>query len=169
MRQIQTLNSEISRFEHLRRQLLEDYPEIDEETLADTLEGATDLNEAISAIVRSALDDEAMAEALKTRMDDMKVRLERIRTTASNKRLAATDVMEQVGLKKVTEADFTVSLRPAPLGVIITNEEAIPDAFKVPQPARIDKRRILDHLKHGESVTGATLTNQRNSLSVRTK
>ena len=67
------------------------------------------------------------------------------------------------------EADFTVSLRPAPLGVVVTDEESIPDDFKVPQPARVDKRRILEYLKHGESVTGATLTNQRNSLSVRTK
>ena len=158
------LKNESTRFQHLRRQLLSDYPEIDEETLADTLEGATDLNEAISAIVRSALDDETMAEALKARMEDMRARLERIRNTASNKRLAALDVMQQVGLKKVTEADFTVSLRPAPLGVIVTDEEAVPDDFKVEQPVKIDRRRLLEHLKHGEVIAGAALTNQRNSF-----
>ena len=161
--------AEANRFEQLRRQLVEDYPEIDDETLADTLEGATDLNEAISAIIRSALDDEAMAEALRVRMDDMRTRLERIRNAASNKRIAALDVMERVGLKKVTEADFTISLRPAPLGVIVTDEDAVPDAFKLPQPAKLDRRRLLEHLKHGEVITGAALTNQRNTLSVRTR
>ena len=160
---------EFSRFENLRRQLLENYPDIDDETLMDTLEGATDLNEAISAIVRSALDDEAMAEALKGRMEDMRARLERIRRTASNKRLAAIDVMEKVGLSKVTEPDFTISLRPAPVGVVVTDEEAVPKAFKIPQPARIDKRRLLEHLKPGEVITGAALTNPRLTLSVRTK
>ena len=169
MRNLSNLTAETSRFDELRRQLLEDYPEIDDETLADTLEGATDLNEAISAIVRSALDAEAMAEALKARMEDMKARLERIRTTASKKRLAVMNVMERVDLKKVTQADFTVSLRPAPLAVVVTDENAVPDAFKVPQPAKLDKRRILEHLKHGEAVAGATLTNKRNTLSVRTR
>ena len=169
MQEKQVLNCEANRFEHLSRQLLRDYPDIDEETLADTLEGATDLNEAISAIVRSALDDEAMAEALKARMEDMRARLERIKTTASNKRLAALDVMEQTGLSKVTVPDITISVRPAPVGVVITDDEAVPNTFKVPQPARVDKKGLLKHLKNGEVITGAALTNPRLTLSVRTK
>jgi hypothetical protein len=163
------LQAESNRFERLRRELVEVYPDIDDETLFDTLEGATNLNEAISTIIRSALDDEAFASALKSRIEDMRQRLSRIQHAASSKRLAALDVMEQVSLKKITEAEFTISVRPSPPGVIVTDEDEIPNDFKVPQPAKIDRRKLLDHLKIGEAISGAMLSNTRNTLSVRTK
>jgi hypothetical protein len=53
-----TLLIEASRFLWLKKQLTTDFPETDEETLADTLEGITDLQEMIAAVSRSALVDE---------------------------------------------------------------------------------------------------------------
>lgn len=46
-------------------------PEIDEQTLADTVEGLTDIHEIIQAIIRSALVDQALASGLKCRIADM--------------------------------------------------------------------------------------------------
>jgi len=163
------LSLEVSRFEHLRRHLIETYPDIDDETLFDTLEGATNLNEAVGAIVRSAVDDESLADALKARVDNMRERLSRIQHTASQKRRAALEAMEQVDLKKIVEPDFTISVRPGSPGVVVTCEAEIPDAYKVPQPTKIDRRKILDALKAGADVPGAVLSNSRNTLSVRTK
>ena len=163
------LQLEVSRFEHLRRHLMETFPDIDDETLFDTLEGATNLNEAVGAIVRSALDDESLAEALKARVDGMRERLSRIQHTASQKRLAALEAMEQVDLKKIVEPDFTISVRLSPPGVVVTCESEVPDRYKVPQPPKIDRRKILDALKSGDAIPGAVLSNSQNTLSVRTK
>lgn len=52
-------------------------PEIDPESLADTLEGLTDLREMLAEVICSALDDEALAAGLSTRLSDMKDRIER--------------------------------------------------------------------------------------------
>src|SRR5687767_199862 len=108
------INEEITRFAELRRRLVEADPDIDERTLADTLEGATSLKEAIGCIIRLALEDEHLAGALKSRLEQMKERLARIEAAAENKRQIALAAMEEADLEKILEPDFTVSLRAAP-------------------------------------------------------
>jgi hypothetical protein len=160
---------ELNKSVELRRRLLEADPEIDERTLFDTLEGATNLNEAIAGVIRSALDDESLANGLKMRMEAMKERLERIEATASRKRELALAAMEEADIEKILEPDFTISIRAAPPSVVITNESDIPEEFWHPQPPKLDKRRILEALKTGLAVMGAELANTKITLAVRTK
>src|SRR5215212_8711662 len=126
--------AELTRFTELRRRLVEADPEIDEQTLFDTLEGSTNLKEAIGCVIRSALDDEQLANALKARIEQMKERLGRIETTAENNRQVALAAMEEADLDKILEPDFTVSVRAAPPGITIVNEQDIPEGFWIPQP-----------------------------------
>ena len=163
------LNHESNRFMELRRRLIEADPDIDETTLLDTLEGATDLHEAIGEVVRSALEDEAMLAGLKGRLEDLRERLERIRARGEKKRQVALAVMEDTGVEKLMQPDFTVSLRASPPGLTITSEEDIPEWFWVPQAPKLDKRAILDAIKAGTAVMGAELSNSKISLTVRTK
>ncbi len=80
---------ELSKFRLLRDRLLTEIPDIDSETLSDTLEGITDLRETLAEIIRSALDDEGLAAGLSTRLSDMKARLGRFEASAKRKRARA--------------------------------------------------------------------------------
>lgn len=160
---------EHSRYSELRRRLIEADPEIDDTTLLDTLEGATNLSEAIGEVIRAALEEEALADSLKARVAAMRERLERIETAAAKKREVAQAVMEDAGIEKILEPDFTVSLRVSPPGVAILNEAEIPDPFWIEQPPKLDRKGILDALKGGTQVPGATFANAKVSLAIRTK
>ena len=70
-------------------------------TLADTLEGATNLHEAIGALVRSALDDEDLVSALKVRLEAYKQRAERLGQRVKAKRDVARTAMEEAGIDKI--------------------------------------------------------------------
>jgi hypothetical protein len=163
------LNQETTRYSELRRRLIEADPEIDETTLLDTLEGATNLNEALGEVIRAALEEEALADSLRDRMGAMRERLERIETACSKKREVAQAVMEDAGIEKILEPDFTVSLRVSPPVIAVVNEAEIPEPFWIPQAPKLDRKGILDALKAGSPVPGATFTNSRVSLAIRTK
>ena len=72
------LAHELSHYEFLRERLAAQFPEADEETLLDTLEGMTELHEMIAAVVRARFDDLTLVAALKSRISDMQERLSRI-------------------------------------------------------------------------------------------
>jgi hypothetical protein len=163
------LEGELNRYTELRRRLLEADPEIDNRTLADTLEGATDLREVIASVIRSALDDDALAKALEDRVVQMKARLTRLEATAEKKREFALAAMEEADIEKILEPDFTVSIRAVAPGVVVTNQAVIPEWFWIPQPAKLDKRLLLETLRAGEAVMGAELANSKITLAIRTK
>ena len=60
------LSIETEKYLQLRERIALAYPEADEETLLDTLEGITDLHEMIAAVIRSALVDEALHFGLRS-------------------------------------------------------------------------------------------------------
>ena len=96
---------------YLRDKLLEAFPEADDETIRDTLEGLTTLNELIAEIIRSALIDEALQSGLRLRLQDMKERLSRLEARSLKKRDVAVEAMSEAGLRKLEEPDFTASAR----------------------------------------------------------
>ena len=163
------LTLEFTRFTELRRRLIEADPEIDETTLLDTLEGATNLSEALGEVIRAALEEEALADSLRARMGAMRERLERVETACSRKREVAQAVMEDAGIEKIMEPDFTVSLRVSPPSIAVVNEAEIPEPYWIPQPPKLDRKGILDALKTGAHVPGATFTNSKVSLAIRTR
>ena len=160
---------EVSTYQALRGRLLDEWPEIDEETLADTLEGITDLHEMIAAVIRSALVDEALHAGLRFRLDDMRERLSRLEVRAAKKRQLALEAMSEVGFTKLEQPDFTASTRAGSPALIVIAEDKIPNAYWLPQPPKLDRQTILGELKRGAEIPGAQLSNPQPVLMVRTK
>ncbi|MEO0818764.1 MAG: hypothetical protein AAFX86_15860, partial [Pseudomonadota bacterium] len=79
---MQPIALESSRYQWLKTKLLEDHADIDDETLADTLEGLSDFNELVTAAIRSAIDDEAYAGAIDERLGELRARQKRLKERA---------------------------------------------------------------------------------------
>ena len=134
------VSRELNKFRLLRDRLLAEIPELDAETLADTLEGITDLKEMLAELVRSALEDEALAAGLSTRLSDMKARLERFETRAKRKRQLALKTMGDAEIAKLEQSDFTASLRQAAPALEVVAEDQIPAVYWKPQPFKLDRQ-----------------------------
>ena len=151
-----------------RKSLVED-PQINEQALADTVEGLTDLHEIVAAIVRSALADEALATGLKCRITEMQERLDRLQDRASKRRQIAKEVMVELDLKKITAPDFTVSICPGLPSLLVLDEAVVPSIYWQPSAPRLKRQELLSELKDGADITGVALSNPEPVLSVRTR
>ncbi len=163
------ISRELTHHQYLRERLVEDFPDADEECLRDTLEGLTNLTDMLAEVLRSALDDQAFVTALRGRVGDMQARLTRIEERARKKRDLVCSVMERADVRKLTEPDLTVSLRPSRAPLVVTDEEAIPGDYWKAQPAKLDRQGLLAVLSAGRDVPGALLGNAPMTISVRTK
>ncbi len=165
----QALTRELTHHQYLRERLEADFPDADEETLCNTLEGLTNLTDMLAEVLRSALEDQAFVVALRGRVGDMQARLSRIEERARKKRDLVCSVMERADLKKLTEPDLTVSLRPSRAPLVVTDEEAIPAGYWKAQAPKLDRQGLLAALSAGRDVPGALLGNAPMTISVRTK
>jgi hypothetical protein len=163
------LSFETNKYQLLRQRLLSEYPEADDETLDDTLEGITNLHEMIAVVIRSALVDEAFQGGLRTRLEEMRQRLARLEDRSAKKRQLALEVMCDAGLKKLEEPDFTASARAGLPPLLILAEPEIPEPYWVAQPPKLDRQSLLTDLKRGAVIQGVQLGNPKPCLAVRTK
>jgi Gp157 protein len=159
----------VTTYEAVRDRIRSEEKDIDDVTLADTVEGLTDLHEILAAIIRSVLTDEALAAGLKGRIKEMQERLARLEQRAGKRRALVRDVMLETDIKKLTAPDFTVSLRPGTPSLVVVDETIIPEAFWEPQMPRLRRQELVVELKQGRAVEGVQLSNPEPVLSVRSK
>ena len=164
-----TLEIAATTYRAVRERIRAQDPELDEQTLTDTVEGLTDLHEILAAIVRAALADEALAVGLKGRIAEMEGRLERLQERAAKRRQIVKDVMVESDIKKITAPDFTASIRPGMPALVVLNEQVVPSIYWEPRQPRLKRQELALDLKGGAEVAGATLSNPEPVLSVRTR
>jgi hypothetical protein len=157
----------VSKHKSLAASMAKAFPEADEETLADTLEGVSDLPGLLATLIRSRIEDETLAECLRRRIEEMRQRLERLEVRAGQKKALVLAAMEEAGIKKLVEADFTLSLRLGSPKLVVVDDTLIPEEFWRPQAPKLDRQWLLAALKNGRSVPGAELGNPEPTLAVR--
>jgi Siphovirus Gp157 len=144
-------------------------PQIDDQSLADTVEGLTDLHEILTAIIRAALADQALATGLEGRIGEMQARRDRLQDRAAKRRQIAKDVMVELDLKKLSAPDFSASIRPGTPALMVIDEAAVPSIYWEPREPRLNRHGLVTDLKQGAEIAGVTLSNPEPVLSVRTK
>lgn len=156
-------------YEAEKKRLIELHPWLaeDQETLMDTLEGCTDLREAIAEVVRAAKIDEALSIGLSEYITALEARKFDHDQRAKAKRSIAFRYMSEHDIRSIKAPDHTISIRRIPPGVIIENENIIPEKFqkitKTPNKTAIKKA-----LEAGDDVPGATLSNGGETISITT-
>src|SRR5215831_10128441 len=118
-------------------------PQVDEQTLADTVEGLTDLHEILSAVIRAALADQALAHGLEGRIGEMQARRDRLQDRATKRRQIAKDVMSELDLKKLSASDFTASIRPGTPALMVIDEAAVPSIYWEPREPRLNRHGLV--------------------------
>lgn len=167
--EVSDLASTLNLHLRLRTYLQQQYADLDDETLADTLEGISDLREILTQVIRSALEDEVLLSALSTRLSDMKARQARLRLRLDKKRKLVQRAMLEANVKALTEGDFSAFLRSASPALEVTSEDKIPLSFWKPQPPVLDRHALLEALKSGAQIDGASLMEGQTQLCVRSR
>lgn len=164
------LQGALSHHQMLVEELRRRFPEADSDTIADTVAGISDLEEALAEVARSAAEDRAMGDVCQRRVDDLQAREKRHYDRAEAKREAIANAMAAAGLKKVVAADVTLSLGAGRLKVLVTNEaQVIAEGYGKQPPAVVDKTALREALVAGNEVMGATLSNAEPVLTVRVR
>jgi Siphovirus Gp157 len=153
----------------IRDRIRTEDPQIDEQTLADTVEGLTDLHEILTAVIRAALDDQALATGIEGRIGEMQERRHRLQDRATKRRQIAKDMMVELDLKNLSAPDFTASIRPGIPALMVIDEAAVPSIYWEPREPRLNRQELANDLKQGAEIAGVALSNPEPVLSVRTK
>jgi len=140
----------------------------DPEALHDAIEGETGLIEAIGEAVTRIIEIKALDEALGARAKRISERRARLDAQAERLRTAIVVAMGDVDIKKIELPEATISRKAVPPKCIVTDEAALPSRFLVEKVSVTpDKKALLEALKAGEAVPGATLSNASETLAIR--
>lgn len=160
------LKRELAKWDWLKAKLADE--NFDAVELVTIIQSETDIEECLLEIAESALEDEHYIEANKVRMKELQERSSRLENRAEKKRRILAATMQNLQLDSVKGSNATLSLRKGGRELIVTDEAQIPEGYFVPQPSKLDRRKLRDDLEQG-FVAGAQLSNGSVSCSIRTK
>mgnify|MGYP001616855430 CR=1 FL=1 len=139
---------------------------LDDGMVADYVEGETGLHEVMHMAINRMFDIDILLNAIAATLEQIKGRQHRLKEQQDLLRTRLAIAMEIAEITKIESPLATASYRRTPPGVVITEESAIPSAYWKPQEPRLDRRKVLEDLKAGQAVPGATLDNGGTTISL---
>lgn len=149
--------------------LIREYPELQEdETLKlDMLEGSTTFVEALRELECRRQEAVEFAAGIASHITELETRLGRFERREKHLRELLLRLLQAGNLRKVELPEATLSVRPCPPRVIINDDANIPDYYwRVKR--EIDKTLVKAALKAGDTVPGCALSNQPDTINIRT-
>jgi hypothetical protein len=140
---------------------LADMEDIDEQTLADTLEGLSgDLEVKSTAVAQFICNLESNAEAIKKAEAMMAERRKKIESRANNIREYLLKNLQRTGISKIESVFFNITVRENPESLIVDAQADIPPEYytqpPLPEPV-LDKIKLKAAIKAGCDFLGARL------------
>ena len=149
--------------------MLED-PELNPQTLADTMEGIEgefEIKAENYAKVMKNLEGDILA--IKTEIDRLTAKKKALENNIKNMKSTLQTAMETTGKTKFKTELFSFGIQKSAPTVIIDEQyiENIPDKYLKYKDPEIDKIAIKDALKKGEDLTGIAHLEQSESLRIK--
>jgi hypothetical protein len=166
-REVYKVGEQLAEWEAIKK--LIDSDDLDEQTLLDTLEGATELHEAIAAIGENMLELKAMEAGLASTIANMTARKQRFTSQYEKLRAVVASAMDTAEIDSIPTPAFTFSIArygPKPL---VTDENAIPAKFWKAGKPTLDRKALAEALDDKEKIPGATLDNGSFGITMRSK
>jgi hypothetical protein len=136
--------------------------EMDEQTIADTLDGMSgDLEAKAIGTAMVARNMQALAASIKDAEAAMAARRKALDARADRLMAYLLANMQHAGIQKIECPHFTLAIRQNPAAVVINEPGLIPAEFMrqpEPPPPAPDKKAIAEALKAGSDVPGAHLS-----------
>lgn len=149
-----------SEYQALANKLMDS--DFDEQTIADTLEGAAgELEVKATNVAMFVRNLEASAEQIKLAEKQMADRRKAIEAKAESIKRYLKDNMQRTGITKIECPYFAIGIKKNPPSVVIDDATAIPGEFMVtppPPPPQPNKALIKKAIQDGIEVAGAHLS-----------
>ena len=134
-------------------------PDIDEQMIADTLEGIEgEIEIKADGYAKVLAELSAMTETLKTEINRLQARKKTIDANADRIKHVLEDAMRATGKTKFKTDLFSFNIQKNPASVKIIPDvdiDSVPAEFIIwPEPA-IDKKKVKDAIKNGEEFEWA--------------
>jgi Siphovirus Gp157 len=151
-------------------QMLRDNPELMEDDIlrADMIDGETDVVAFIRKLEGRRIEAKLRMEALAALIVQLTSRLDRYKKQENAMRSLMFRLLQAGQLRKLVLPEATLSIRPGPAHVVITNENELPDEFWRIHRAP-DKIKIAGAIAEARIVPGAELSNSADALYISTR
>lgn len=147
------------------------HPELAEDAIlrADMVEGETEAFDFLTLIVRAIEDAKALQAGTAERLEELKARKDRFGRRIEGLRELAFKIMQAADLAKAELPEATLSLRAGTQQLVgDADPKQLPDSLcKISRD--LDRTKIKDALKTGQTVPGFELSNASPSLTIRIK